>query len=119
MESPTPRTQPIEQNPLRNSAAEDYIQTVNESATKIQRWYRKNSKRRKDGESEIRRILNQKRMERELILEREAKEAEVGQKKEVDGKRAREEKQRLARQAAIEVSLSNPIDANQPFPTAA
>ncbi|XP_072044275.1 centrosomal protein of 131 kDa-like [Amphiura filiformis] len=102
VDSPTPHRQPVEQNPLRSSAAEDYIQSVNDSATKIQRWYRKNSKRRKDGEVEIRRILNQKKMERELMLEREAQEEERGHRKDNDRKRAREEKQRQARHAAIE-----------------
>lgn len=109
-ESPTPRShrhhhhQPVDQNPLRSSVAEDYIESVNEAASKIQKWYRTTSKKRKEGESEIRRILNQKRMERELIMEREAREVETDQKKEMGRKRAREEKQRLARQAAIEVS---------------
>lgn len=101
----SPRRDQVPPSPT-HPVAETYIESVNEAAGKIQRWYRTNvSKRQRDGEEEIRKILNQKRLEREELLQQRQKEEEAEQRREGDKKRSREEKARLARHAAIEVSL--------------
>ncbi|XP_022092605.1 centrosomal protein of 131 kDa-like [Acanthaster planci] len=98
----TPRRDQVPPSPT-HPIAETYIESVNEAACKIQRWYRKiSSTRRKEGEEEIRRILHQKRQEREDLLRQQQQEMATELKKEDQRKRSREEKARLARQAAIE-----------------
>ncbi|XP_033630551.1 centrosomal protein of 131 kDa-like [Asterias rubens] len=98
----SPRRDQVPLSPT-HPVAETYIESVNEAAGKIQRWYRTNvSKRQRDGEEEIRKILNQKRREREELLQQQQKEEEAEVRREGDKKRSREEKARLARHAAIE-----------------
>lgn len=96
------------QNEVEHPMAEELIQSMNDSATKIQRWYRgKKADQKKDGEDEIRKVLRTKWQERSDMMDRERKEKETEEKREKDRKRIREEKQRLARQAAIEVMTSS------------
>ncbi|KAJ8038079.1 hypothetical protein HOLleu_19055 [Holothuria leucospilota] len=91
------------ENKLEHPMAEELIQSMNLSATKIQKWYRGlKEEKKKEGEDEIRKVLRTKWQERADMMERERREKESEEKKEKDRKRIREEKQRLARQAAIE-----------------
>ncbi|PIK51623.1 putative centrosomal protein [Apostichopus japonicus] len=82
------------QNEVEHPMAEELIQSMNDSATKIQRWYRgKKADQRKDGEDEIRKVLRTKWQERADMMDRERKEKETEEKREKDRKRIREEKQ--------------------------
>ncbi|XP_041473084.1 centrosomal protein of 131 kDa-like isoform X2 [Lytechinus variegatus] len=83
--------------------AEEYIESVNEAATKIQRWYRGCvQEKQKEGEDEIRKILSQKRKERSDMIHREQDSVRTREQQERDRKRSREDKLRQARQAAIQ-----------------
>ncbi|XP_030840141.1 centrosomal protein of 131 kDa isoform X2 [Strongylocentrotus purpuratus] len=83
--------------------AEEYIESVNEAATKIQRWYKGCAQeRRKEGEDEIKKILSQKRKERSDLVHREQDSVRTREQQERDRKRTREEKLRQARQSAIQ-----------------
>lgn len=94
------------QNGLEHPMAEELISSMNDSATKIQRWYRgKRASKLREGEDEVRRFVRTKWQERSDIMERERKERESEAKIEKDRKKIREEKQRMARQAAIEVNI--------------
>lgn len=97
--------------------AEDYIQTLNSAATKIQRWFRKhrqdsspgseNSARQRAGAAALKRLMHQKRQEvqeshnkLDLSLLSEEEAAKI---KAEDRKKSREEKARQARLQAIQV----------------
>ena len=84
-----------------SNLTEDYIKLCNMSATKIQRWYRRHSTRRKVGEAAVRRLLENKKEEKQKEL---LKEKNVPRHAEEDRKKSREEKARQARQQAIQVS---------------
>jgi hypothetical protein len=108
------------QTSVGRNIAEDYIQTLNSAATKIQRWYRayrqKNgpasgdSARHKAGAAALRRLMQQKREEVRESHNRldlsTLSEEESGKKKAEDRKKLREEKARQARLQAIQVCLS-------------
>lgn len=97
--------------------AEDYIQTLNSAATKIQRWYRKhrqdsspgseNSARQRAGTAALKRLMQQKRQE---VQESHSKldlsllsEEEAAKMKAEERKKTREERARQARLQAIQV----------------
>lgn len=96
--------------------AEDYIQTLNSAATKIQRWYRKhrqdsipgseNSARQRAGAAALKRLMQQKRQE---VQESHNKldlsllsEEDAAKMKAEERKKTREEKARQARLQAIQ-----------------
>ncbi|XP_072168019.1 centrosomal protein of 131 kDa-like [Diadema setosum] len=83
--------------------AEEYIESVNAAASKIQKWYRGHlDGRQKEGEDEIRKILSQKRKERSELLQKEQELERTKEQRDKDRRRVREEKLRQARQAAIQ-----------------
>ena len=90
-----------------NSLAEDYIKSLNMSATKVQRWFRRHNKRRKAGKAAIQRLLNQKKQTFEESRLRESQNdflaKEMEEKRQEERKRIREEKAKYARQQAIQV----------------
>ena len=90
-----------------NSLAEDYIKSLNMSATKIQRWFRRHIKRRRAGKAAIQRLLNQKKQTFEEHRMRESQNdfmaKEMEEKKQEERKRVREERAKYARQQAIQV----------------
>ena len=90
-----------------NSLAEDYIKSLNMSATKVQRWFRRHNKRRKAGKAAIQRLLNQKKQTFEEHRLRESQNdflaKEMEEKKQEERKRIREEKAKYARHQAIQV----------------
>ncbi|XP_013385942.1 centrosomal protein of 131 kDa-like [Lingula anatina] len=98
--------------PVGRNIAEDYIKTVNMSATKIQRWYRRQCSRRKRGssvevsragEAAMKRLLQQKKQQREEQKDREQKELAAKERAEEEQKKRREERARQARQQAIQL----------------
>ena len=97
-----------------NSIVEDHIKKLNMAATRIQRWYKKQSANKKQlyastkaGEAALQRLLSAKKQTLEEKRMREsqndffAKELEDRSKE--DRKRIREEKAKIARQEAIKV----------------
>lgn len=86
---------------MSTNLAEDYIKTCNMSAAKIQRWFRRWQAKRRIAETSVKQLLEAKKQERELAMAND-KQKELG--RDADRKRAREEKARLARQAAMQVS---------------
>jgi hypothetical protein len=91
-----------------NSIVEDHIKKVNFAATKIQRWYKRHSARRKAGQAAIQRLLHSKKQVFEEQRLRESQNdffaKEMEEKKLEERKRNREEKAKIARQEAIRVS---------------
>ncbi|CAH1273747.1 CEP131 [Branchiostoma lanceolatum] len=92
---------------ISKAEAELYINRVNKAATRIQRWYRACKEReQRDSEETVKRLLAQKREEREEIMRkdqnRRMQEMEDRRKQEEEKRRRREEKERQARQAAIQ-----------------
>nr|XP_019966291.1 PREDICTED: centrosomal protein of 131 kDa isoform X4 [Paralichthys olivaceus] len=81
--------------------AERFIQQVNQAAVTIQRWYRRQAKRRHTNQAALKRILASKRKEWEERTEEDSRPEQL-QKRDEDRKRIREEKARLARLAAIQ-----------------
>lgn len=109
------------QTSVGRNIAEDYIQTLNSAATKIQRWYRayrqKNghasgdSARQNAGTAALKRLMQQKREEvreshNKLDLSTLSEE-ESGKKRTEDRKKVREERARQARLQAIQVCTSS------------
>ncbi|XP_070580321.1 centrosomal protein of 131 kDa-like [Ptychodera flava] len=91
----------------QNSVVEDYITTVNKAAATIQRAYREYSeKKAMEGENEIRRLLANKKREKEEEMKREQENMnsvfESHKRSEDERKRMRDEKARQARQSAIQ-----------------
>ncbi|XP_060605968.1 centrosomal protein of 131 kDa-like [Ruditapes philippinarum] len=88
-----------------NSIVEDHIKKVNFAATKIQRWYKRHSARRKAGQAAIQRLLHSKKQVFEEQRLRESQNdffaKEMEEKKLEERKRNREEKAKIARQEAI------------------
>lgn len=82
--------------------AEDYIKTCNMSAIKIQRCFRRWRTKRRNAEHTVKQLLESKRQERELAMAND-KGKELS--KDVERKKAREEKARQARQIAIQVKF--------------
>lgn len=93
--------------PVGRNLAENYIQTVNTAASKIQHWYRRHKKRLRASEAALKRLLENKYQERQgnnatyNDLLRPVAEMEANKAKE--RKMVREEKAREARQQAIRV----------------
>ncbi|XP_078609670.1 centrosomal protein of 131 kDa-like [Branchiostoma floridae x Branchiostoma japonicum] len=92
---------------ISKAEAELYINRVNKAATRIQRWYRACKEReQRDSEETVKRLLAQKREEREEMMRKEQnrrmQEMEDRRKQEEEKRRRREEKERQARQAAIQ-----------------
>ncbi|XP_078691966.1 centrosomal protein of 131 kDa-like [Branchiostoma floridae x Branchiostoma belcheri] len=92
---------------ISKAEAELYINRVNKAATRIQRWYRAcKEKEQRESEETVKRLLAQKREEREDMLRKEQNrrmaEMEDRRKQEEEKRRRREEKERQARQAAIQ-----------------
>uniref|UniRef100_A0AAQ5ZH20 Centrosomal protein 131 n=1 Tax=Amphiprion ocellaris TaxID=80972 RepID=A0AAQ5ZH20_AMPOC len=81
--------------------AERFIQQVNQAAVTIQRWYRRQAKRHHTNQATLKRILASKR---KVSTSLQDGRLEQQQKKDEDRKRIREEKARLARLAAIQIS---------------
>lgn len=109
--------------------AEDYIQTLNSAATKIQRWFRKNrhnngpvasnSARQKAGAAALKRLMQKKREEvqeshNKLDLSLFSEEEEAKRKVE-ERKKTREEKARQARLQAIQVCKSSNLERQMHF----
>lgn len=91
-----------------NSLVEDHIKKLNFAASKIQRWYKRHSARRKAGQAAIQRLLQSKKQVFEEQRLRESQNdflaKEVEERKQEDRKKTREEKAKAARQEAIRVS---------------
>ncbi|XP_061197331.1 centrosomal protein of 131 kDa-like [Saccostrea echinata] len=104
------------QTSVGRNIAEDYIQTLNSAATKIQRYYRKyrqknvsatgDSARQKAGAAALKRLMQQKRQEvrdSHNKLDLSLLSEEDSEKKKIeDRKKTREEKARQARLQAIQ-----------------
>ena len=97
---------------IGRNIAEDFIKTLNNAATKIQRWYRRHkscqqkaSASLKAGEAALKRLLQQKKQDHEehqkLDLEF-LNEDESERRSAEDRKKLREERARQARQQAIQ-----------------
>ncbi|XP_072795914.1 centrosomal protein of 131 kDa isoform X3 [Vicugna pacos] len=81
--------------------AERFIHQVNQAAVTIQRWYRHQVQRRRAGAASVQRLLESKRAGQRQRLG-EGTLLEQHQQKEAARRRAREEKARQARRAAIQ-----------------
>ncbi|NXL84037.1 CP131 protein, partial [Alectura lathami] len=81
--------------------AERFIQQVNLAAVTIQRWYRRHSQRRRAGAAALGRLLASRREERQQQTE-EGNILDLRERKDEERRKAREEKARLARRAAIQ-----------------
>ncbi|XP_019370560.1 PREDICTED: centrosomal protein of 131 kDa, partial [Gavialis gangeticus] len=82
--------------------AERFIHQVNVAAVTIQRWYRCHSQRRKAGAAALGNVLASKREERQQQAREEGNILDLQRRKDEERRRIREEKARLARQAAIQ-----------------
>ncbi|XP_059587957.1 centrosomal protein of 131 kDa isoform X3 [Alligator mississippiensis] len=82
--------------------AERFIHQVNVAAVTIQRWYRCHSQRRKAGAATLGHVLASKREERQQQAREEGNVLDLQRRKDEERRRIREEKARLARQAAIQ-----------------
>ncbi|XP_067670950.1 centrosomal protein of 131 kDa-like [Haliotis asinina] len=91
-------------NQVGMNVAEDYIQTLNTAALKIQRWFRRHHKRKMVSEAALRRLFDQKRQEHAELRQQELafSTEEVEEQRAEERKRQREEKARQARQQAIQ-----------------
>ncbi|CAC5378679.1 AZI1 [Mytilus coruscus] len=97
---------------IGRNIAEDFIKTLNNAATKIQRWYREHKARQlrneatvKAGEAALKRLLQQKKQDHvdHKILDLDFLSEDENEKKSAeDRKKLREEKARQARQQAIQ-----------------
>ena len=107
------RKKPDMSQQIGRNIAEDFIKTLNNAATKIQRWYRRHkycqqkaSASLKAGEAALKRLLQQKKQDHEehqkldleFLNEDESERRSAG-----DRKKLREERARQARQQAIQV----------------
>lgn len=90
-----------------NSLVEDHIKKLNFAASKIQRWYKRHSARRKAGQAAIQRLLQSKKQVLEEHRLRESQNdffaKEMEERKLEERKKNREEKAKIARQEAIRV----------------
>ncbi|KAK6170509.1 hypothetical protein SNE40_018889 [Patella caerulea] len=88
------------------NVAEDYIQSLNTAATKIQKWYRRHDVRQKASSAAVRRLLSQKHKEKIEERNHDVKlslsEKQIEEKKIEERKKVREEKARIARKQAIQ-----------------
>ncbi|XP_053392932.1 centrosomal protein of 131 kDa-like [Mercenaria mercenaria] len=88
-----------------NSLVEDHIKKLNFAASKIQRWYKRHSARKKAGAAAIQRLLQSKKQVFEEQRLRESQNdffaKEMEERKLEERKRNREEKAKMARQEAI------------------
>lgn len=82
--------------------AEEYIKTLNAAATKIQRWFLRHRTRHHMGQAAVRRLIQQKKLEREEVQKHSL---DVDRKQE-DKKKTKEEKASQLRQNAIQVWLN-------------
>ncbi|XP_062936677.1 centrosomal protein of 131 kDa isoform X1 [Cynocephalus volans] len=81
--------------------AERFINQVNQAAVTIQRWYRHQVQQRQAGAASMDRLLVSKQEEQRLLL-REGTLLDVHREREAARRKAREEKARQARRAAIQ-----------------
>ncbi|NXN79888.1 CP131 protein, partial [Bombycilla garrulus] len=81
--------------------AERFIQQVNLAAVTIQRWYRRHSQRHRTAAAALGRLMAAKREERQQRME-EGNILDLQERKDEERRKIREEKARLARQAAIQ-----------------
>ncbi|NXR80281.1 CP131 protein, partial [Pycnonotus jocosus] len=81
--------------------AERFIQQVNLAAVTIQRWYRRHSQRHRAAAAALGRLMAAKREERQQRME-EGNILDLQERKDEERRKIREEKARLARQAAIQ-----------------
>ncbi|XP_076449494.1 centrosomal protein of 131 kDa-like isoform X2 [Babylonia areolata] len=84
------------------SAAEEYLQTLNTAATKIQRWFKRHLMRQQAGRAAMLRLLQQKKDEREEVLRQSSLLQDQEHLRQEDRKRAKEDRARQARQEAIQ-----------------
>ncbi|XP_070596290.1 centrosomal protein of 131 kDa isoform X2 [Erythrolamprus reginae] len=83
--------------------AERFVNQVNSAAVTIQRWYRRQSQRHKEGVAQLERLLASKREEKkQQQLTDEGNILDLQQRRNEERKKIREEKARLARRAAIQ-----------------
>lgn len=102
-----------ETSQVGRNIAEDFIKTLNNAATTIQRWYRREKIRHKRsdatvkaGEAALKRLLQQKKQDHEdhRSLDLDFLKDDESERKTVEErKKVREEKARQARQLAIQV----------------
>ncbi|ELK12260.1 5-azacytidine-induced protein 1 [Pteropus alecto] len=81
--------------------AERFIHQVNQAAITIQRWYRHRAQQRRDGAASLKCLLASKQEGQRQRL-REGSPLDLHRQKEAARRKAREEKARQARQAAIQ-----------------
>ncbi|XP_071105625.1 centrosomal protein of 131 kDa-like [Haliotis cracherodii] len=91
-------------NQVGMNVAEDYIQTLNTAALKIQRWFRRHYKRKMVSEAAMRRLFDQKRQEHAELRQQELAMStqESDEQRADERKKQREEKARQARLQAIQ-----------------
>uniref|UniRef100_A0A8C5VT19 Centrosomal protein 131 n=1 Tax=Microcebus murinus TaxID=30608 RepID=A0A8C5VT19_MICMU len=82
--------------------AERFIRQVNQAAVTIQRWYRRQAQRRRAGAARLEQLLGSKREEQQQ-RQGEGTFLDLHLQKEAARRKAREEKARQARRAAIQV----------------
>ncbi|KAK7506382.1 hypothetical protein BaRGS_00002494 [Batillaria attramentaria] len=87
---------------INHNVAEEYIQTLNKAATTIQLWFRRHLARHRAGKAAMRRLLQQKKAEREDLLRQSAAGQDDRGHRPDDKKKLKEEKARQARQEAIQ-----------------
>lgn len=104
--TPVNEVHPNFQQKVSKNEAEDYIKRVNMAASVIQNAFKRYVRRRKAlraSEAAMKRLLTQKR--EDFTQRQEQAVQQTGRNKELERQKAREEKARQARLAAIEVSL--------------
>uniref|UniRef100_A0A8D0HEP3 Centrosomal protein 131 n=1 Tax=Sphenodon punctatus TaxID=8508 RepID=A0A8D0HEP3_SPHPU len=93
---------PLRRQEVSEEEAESFIHQVNVAAVTIQRWYRRHSQRHKAGAARLGRLLASKREQQQLMDE--ANVLDLQRKRDEERQKIREEKARLARRAAIQVT---------------
>ncbi|KAL8567610.1 hypothetical protein ACOMHN_054423 [Nucella lapillus] len=87
---------------VNQTAAEEYLHTLNGAATRIQRWFRRHLVRQQAGHAAMRRLMQQKREQRAEVLRQSTSLQDQEDRRQEDRKRANEDKARQARQDAIQ-----------------
>ncbi|XP_023555071.1 centrosomal protein of 131 kDa isoform X2 [Octodon degus] len=100
----TGRSSPVRRKEVTEEEAERFIRQVNQAAVTIQRWYRRQVQQRHAGFRSLEHLLASKREEEQQQQQRlgGGNLLELHRQKEVARKKAREEKARQARRAAIQ-----------------
>uniref|UniRef100_A0A8D0H3H6 Centrosomal protein 131 n=1 Tax=Sphenodon punctatus TaxID=8508 RepID=A0A8D0H3H6_SPHPU len=94
---------PLRRQEVSEEEAESFIHQVNVAAVTIQRWYRRHSQRHKAGAARLGRLLASKREVCQQLMD-EANVLDLQRKRDEERQKIREEKARLARRAAIQVT---------------